>query len=277
MLVTLKEILHQAEGRGVAIGAFNTPNLESLRAVLEVAARLQTPVILSHAEVHEALCPLEIIGPVMVEMARKARVEVAVHLDHGVRLPYLQRALELGFTSVMYDGSLLPYEENVENTRAAVRMAKAVGASVEGEVGVMAGAEDGTAQAEAYTDPQTARRFTEETGIDALAASFGTVHGLYKTKPALDFPRIAAIRKATGTPLVMHGGSGLRPEDYKAAIAQGVSKINYYSYMAKAGAAAVEARLAQGGPAFYHDLALAALEAMAQDVEQALRIFSGLA
>lgn len=280
MLVTLSEILEMAEKKNFAVGAFNTPNLECLLAVLHNAEELNIPIVISHAELHEDIAPLEDIGPVLLCMAKASGVPVCVHLDHGEHLSYLEKALDMGFTSVMYDGSLLSYEDNIANTRKAVEMASRTGASVEAELGVMGGREAGAAGADAeekagdfYTDPETAKAFVRETGIHALAASFGTAHGIYKIKPALDFGRIRRIRELTGIPLVMHGGSGVSPEDYRRAIDRGVRKINYYSYMSNAGMKAARELLSAKETVFYHDIAFAAQMAMKEDTMRAMKVF----
>ncbi|MBR4393258.1 MAG: class II fructose-bisphosphate aldolase [Oscillospiraceae bacterium] len=278
MLVNLKEILALAEEKKCAVGAFNTPTLECLNAVIDAAEKLNVPVIISHAELHEEVSPLAKIGPVMVQAAKAARVPVCVHLDHCETLDYMAQALELGFTGVMYDGSTLPYEENLENTKKAVAMAKVYNCGVEAELGALASREGGTANASGpvYTDPDEAVTFCRETGIDALAPSFGTAHGIYKSKPVLDLDRVKVISEKTGLPLVMHGGSGVSPEDYRTGIANGLRKINYYSYMSKAGTNAVKELLAKEDVTFFHDLALAAQKAMQADAEIAMRIFAGL-
>lgn len=278
MLVTLKEALDMAEKGYFAVGAFNTPNLECLLAVIRNAEELNVPVIISHAELHEQVAPLADIGPVMAFMAKEAKVPVCVHLDHGETLEYLQEALDMGFTSIMYDGSLLSYEENVANTRKAVEMAAKVGASVEAEIGVLGGREAGAKPVESkaedlYTDPDLAKKFVEETGIDALAASFGTAHGIYKVKPKLDFERIEKIRSLVQVPLVMHGGSGVSQEDYKTAISKGIRKINYYSYMSNAGAKAAKELLETQEVTFFHDIADIAEKAMKEDVRRAMEVF----
>ena len=162
MLVSLNEIMAIAKENNYAIGAFNTPNLECITAVLDAAEKLNVPVILSHAELHEPVAPLAIIGPVMVEAAKKAKVPVCVHLDHCETLSYMEEALKIGFTGVMYDGSVLPYEENVANTKKAVAMAKDYGASVEAEIGQLAAREGGegeNAGGPVYTDPDLAVKF----------------------------------------------------------------------------------------------------------------------
>ena len=278
MLVTLNEILAIAKEKNCAIGAFNTPNLECVTAVLNAAEALDVPVILSHAELHESVAPLAVIGPVMVQAARAAKVPVCVHLDHCETLSYMAQALQLGFTGVMYDGSTLPYEENVANTKAAVAMAQECGANVEAEIGTLASREGGGAAAAGpvYTDPELAVRFCVETGIDALAPSFGTAHGIYKSKPVLDLDRVKVIAEKTGLPLVMHGGSGVSSEDYRTAIRNGICKINYYSYMSKAGVTAVQALLQEQDVTFFHDLALAAQQAMEANAAQAMRVFAGI-
>ncbi len=278
MLVNLVEILKLANEKQFAVGAFNTPNLECIHAVLDSAEKLHVPVILAHAQLHEAVAPLSKIGPVMVEAAKRAKVPVCVHLDHCETLDYMAQALELGFTGVMYDGSTLPYAENLENTKKAVALARKYACGVEAELGALASREGGGANAAGpvYTDPDEAVAFCHETGIDALAPSFGTAHGIYKAKPVLDLERVKVIAQKTGLPLVMHGGSGVSPDDYRTGIANGLRKINYYSYMSKAGTQAVRELLAREDVTFFHDLALAAEQAMQADAEQAIRVFAGL-
>ena len=278
MLVNLVEILKMAEEKKCAIGAFNTPNLECVKAVLAAAEELKVPVILMHAQIHEEFSPLETIGPVLVQSAKSAKVPVCAHLDHCEDLGYMAKALEIGFTGVMYDGSTLPYGENLANTKKAVAMAKKYNCGVEAELGALASREGGTANAAGpvYTDPDEAAAFCKETGIDALAPSFGTAHGIYKARPVLDLNRVKLISEKTGLPLVMHGGSGVSTEDYRTGIANGLRKINYYSYMSKAGTNAVKELLEKEDVTFFHDLALAAERAMRLDAVKAMRIFAGL-
>lgn len=277
MLVTLNEVLEIAEKNQYAVGAFNTPNFECIMSVIHAAEELDVPVIIAHAELHEEIAPLSDIGPIMVFVAKEAKVPVCVHLDHGENLDYLEKALEMGFTSIMYDGSLLSYEENVANSKKAVEIASKYGASVEAEIGVLGGREAGAKSdvkaEDLYTDPEQAYKFVQETGIDALAASFGTAHGIYKVKPKLDFERVAKIKELTNIPLVMHGGSGVSPEDYKTAISKGVRKINYYSYMSNSGVNAAKDLLENEEVTFYHDIANAAQKAMKADVMKAMRVF----
>lgn len=279
MLTNLKQILKIAESKSIAIGCFNTPGLESLIAVLEAAVENDSPVIISHAELHEEYIPLSIIGPIMIRMADQYNIPVCVHLDHATNMEYIEQGLRLGFTSVMFDGSSLSYSENVNNTRIAVDMAAKYGANVEAELGVVIGHEAGmhgrkVPTAASYTHPEVARMFVKDTGIDALAASFGAQHGLYTSAPKLDFELIARIRQLTNIPLVMHGGSGICAPDLIKAIDTGVSKINYYSYMAKAGLDRVKDLLGNHNPKYFHELAYEATFAMKKDVDTAIKIFS---
>lgn len=279
MLVTLKEILKIAEEKKTAIGSFNTPNMTSVLAVLRAAEALDEPVILMHAQVHEemGLCRMDEIAPVMLYFAERAKVPVCVHLDHGTDVDYVEQGLALGFTSVMYDGSTLDAAENYANTARVRELSRKYGASLEAEIGSM-GARESAATGESadesiYTDPEEAKCFVAETGVDALACAFGTAHGVYLKQPKLDFDRLAKIKSLVDVPLVMHGGSGVSVEDYKKVIALGIRKINYYTYMAKAGGAAV-AELSD--KTFFHDMEVAALEAMKKDVASAMKVFGNL-
>lgn len=285
MLITMKAILELADAKNIAIGAFNITSMEGIQAVLEVSEELNQPVILQFAPVHETIIPMSVIGPIMVMMAERATVPVAVHLDHGDDLNLLKKALDMGFTSVMYDGSALSFEENAANTRIAVEMADAYGASVEAEIGAMGRqefssigeGEEGEATEGCYTDPEQAERFVEATGVDALACSFGTVHGLYITEPKLDFDRISQIRNRIGLPIVMHGGSGVSDQDFRRCIENGVRKINYYTYLAKAGGMHVKEKAMEAeGYVFYHDVTLWGIEAMKKDVLHTIKVFSNL-
>lgn len=286
MLVTLKEILKIADERNIAIGSFNAANLESLIAIIQAAEEIDVPVIIQFAQCHEPWIPLAVIGPIMVEHAKKATVPVCVHLDHGEDLDYLKQALDLGFTGIMYDGSVLPYEENLKNTKLAVEMAKKYGASVEAELGSMGKRESGAGDEGAgvdddtkiYTDPVLAKEFVNETGIDALACSFGTTHGIYLTKPRLDFDVVRNVRKeADNIPVVMHGGSGVSKEDFHTCIKAGVKKINYFTYMDKSGGnAACEyvKSLSEGEPIFYSSIVAAGTKAMKENVLSAMKTFA---
>ena len=304
MLVTLKDILNLCEARKCAVGSFNTTNLESIMAVIGAAEELNVPVIIQHAEVHESIMPLAVIGPIMLEMAKKAKVPVAVHIDHGENVEYIYRALNMGFTSVMYDGSTQSFEENAANTRLVVSLAAKTGASVEAEIGCMGKRENGIGSAgngrdpeKIYTDPDLAKEFVEMTGIDALACSFGTTHGVYISEPKLDFGVIEKVRAKTGIPVVMHGGSGVSKEDFRTAIQTGVRKVNYYTYMAIAGGETIANQFRMGcipvekngksykycyslveaekdAPIMYHDIVQWGTQAMKENSKKAMEIFA---
>lgn len=282
MLVTLKENLLNAEKGNFAIGQFNAPTLESARAAIEAAEELNAPVILAHAEVHEEILPIDIIGPVMVAMAKKASVPVTVHLDHGTSFEMIQKAIDIGFSSVMIDASHMDYEENIEMVQKVVKYAHERNVSVEAELGMMTssglgGEETMTGNQEAsedlYTDPIIAKDFVKRTDIDALAASFGTVHGIYRSEPNLDFDRLEAIHENIERPVVMHGGSGLSNDDYIRTINAGVRKINYYSYAAQAGAQAVKEYVENNESIFYHDLTVEAKNAIKENYKRAIWMF----
>lgn len=266
MKINLQEILQLAEQNNYGIAAFNTPTFENVVAAINTAEKYKVPIIIQHAQVHEDVMPLSMIGPAMVALAEKASVPICVHVDHGEDINHIEEGLELGFSSVMYDGSALSYEDNVKNTREVVALAKRFNAGVEAEIGVMGGEEGGKVVAESvYTDVALAEQFVKDTQIDALAASFGTVHGFYLAKPNLDFDRIKDIEKATKVPVVMHGGSGLSTEEYKEAIKNGVRKINYYSYAAKSGLDEAKKTIENDNPSLYHEVSVKVIKAMEEN------------
>ena len=277
MLVSMRELLADAEKNNYAVGGFNCPTLENVYGVIQAAEKEQVPVILSFPQVHEKTVPLKVIGPILLQAARDAKVPVCVHLDHGSTVAYVEEALRLGFNSVMYDGSKLSLAENIRNTQAVVKLAKKYQADVEAELGGIAGDEAGISSGDTeskLTDIDEAVEFVQATGVNSLAASIGTAHGFYTEAPKIDFRRIEEIHRRTGLPLVMHGGSGVSDEDYHKAINLGIRKVNYYSYMAKAGVEGVKALLAEKNVKYFHELAIAAKDAMAEDVATALRLFA---
>jgi fructose-bisphosphate aldolase class II len=241
MIVNLRDICAIAEQNNMAIASFNVPSLEATRAALDAAEETGFPVILSHAEGHEPFAPLDYIGPAIVALAERSSAMVCVHLDHCENLSYMRKCLDMGFTGAMYDGSFLPYEENVANSQRAADMCMNYDCGLECEIGSMGSREGGerdeggTAEeaGAVYTDPELAAKFIDETGLDILACSFGTVHGIYKGEPHLNFDVLTGIRDLRHIPLVMHGGSGVSDEDYHKAIDAGIRKINYYTYGAK--------------------------------------------
>jgi len=284
-IVSMKEILAGAKQNGYAVGCFNSIDLAMTRGILRAAEEEKAPVILCHAEVHFKYAPLASVTPILLSEASRAKVPVALLLDHGKDFDAVIEAMHLGMNAVMYDGSELEYGENVANTKEVVKIAHALGVTVEGELGRVvrpanAGAE-GKDSAELagdtslYTDPDEAAEFVRATGIDALACAFGTVHGVYRKEPRLDFPRLKLIAEKAGVPIVMHGGSGLTERDFHAAIKNGVTKINYYTNLALYVGNALKRRLAECDEPFYHNVTVWAQQAVYEDVRAAIRLFSG--
>lgn len=282
MLVNLRDITAIAEQNNMAIGAFNSPSLESARAAIDTAEKLGYPVIIDHAQGHEEITPLDVMGPVLIALAERSTAPVCVHLDHCEDLSYMRRALEMGFNGAMFDGSFLPYERNCELGHRAAEMCHSFDCGLECELGSMgsreAGAkvEGGTAEEAGaiYTDPDQANEFIAATGCDILAVSFGTVHGLYKGEPHLSFDVLNQIRERTLTPLVMHGGSGVSDDDYKKAIDAGIRKINYFTYGSKAAGEAVAASLKEGEVPYYHKMTMTAYDAFCVDYEHVMKVFA---
>lgn len=279
MLVSMKEILADAVKGNYAVGGFNCASLESAMGAIRASEELGIPFVLQHAPAHEKYIPLAVAGPIMIQLARAAKTPVAVHLDHGDSIEVCLRALAMGFTSVMFDGSALPYEENMKVTAFVAKTAHALGATTEAELGSMPHNFNGELKEytpeDFYTKPDEAAQFVQTTGVDALAISFGTVHGVYKTTPRLSFDVIDEVRKSTGDlPLVMHGGSGLSANDYHQAISKGIRKINYYTYGALAGGKAVYdivKRIPEGLQ--FHDVATCVTGAIADDVKRVMKLF----
>ncbi|MCG7428033.1 class II fructose-bisphosphate aldolase [Helcobacillus sp. ACRRO] len=271
MLISMKEAYAYAEQNECGLAAVNTPFFELLLAAIDVGEETNTPIILSFAQSHEKYVGIDEIGPAMVTLAERSSAPFVVHVDHGEDIDYIARGLDMGFNSCMIDGSLLPFEDNVEVTSRVVQMAHERGVAVEGEIGAMSGNENGDpsqglADASLYTTPEEAAEFVRRTGVDSLAASFGTVHGLYRQKPNLDYGLIAELRNAAGVPLVMHGGSGLSIKEYRETIKQGVRKVNYYTYAAKAALEAVRPLAADDETFVFSDLAARAREAVREDI-----------
>jgi len=227
-LVTMKTLLEQAQAEHRGVGAFSVGNMEMVKGAVQAAEELGTPIILQIAEVRLKHSPLHLMGPMMVQAAKEAEVDIAVHLDHGLTIGTVRQALELGFTSVMYDCSAYSFAENIERTREAAELARAYGATVEAELGLVGGSEDGSCDhGIRCTDPRDAKIFCERTGVDALAVAIGNAHGNYPVAPKLAFDVLEQIHAETeGLPLVLHGGSGITDEDFQTAIRKGIVKVN---------------------------------------------------
>ena len=226
-LVPMKKLLENAEQNGIAVGAFSVGNMEMVMGAVWAAEELNTPIILQIAECRLKNSPLELMGPMMISAAKNSKVDIAVHLDHGLRIETVQKALEMGFTSVMFDGSTLSLEENIKAVKTVREMADKYGATVEAELGVVGGNEgDGAAHEILCTNPDDAKLFCDETGVDALAVAIGNAHGNYPVLPNLRFDVLDDINKMVDTPLVLHGGTGITDEMFQQAIMLGVRKVN---------------------------------------------------
>lgn len=283
MLVTLNEVFESNKGH--ATGAFNVTSLETLQAILQGATAENKAVILSYANVHTPYISLDVMGPIMVDMAKKASIPVCVHLDHADTREICMQAMRLGFTSLMYDASHKDFDVNVAETADVVALAHSVGVTVEAELGNILVHDEETLEHgvsgdqdldKIYTDPDKAVAFVEATGVDALAIAFGTVHGIYRVKPVLDLDRITKIKEKVQVPLVMHGGSGLGKEEFQTAIRNGIRKINFYTYLSLCGGSAVADYCSRTPKeeVLFHDVATVAREAMTEDVRNTIRVFS---
>ena len=273
MLVTMKELLQRADKENYAVGAFSVGNMEMVMGAISAAERLSTPVILQIAEKRLGNSPLELMAPMMVSAAKNAKVDVAVHLDHGLTLDCIKSALDYGFTSVMLDCSLKPLDENIETTKQVVCLAREYGATVEAELGVVGGNEGDTEEhVITCTDPMVAKRFCNETGIDALAVAIGNAHGNYPVLPELRFDVLEEIYKATDIPLVLHGGTGITAEMFRKAISLGIRKINIATASFDALTASAKGYLADGDD--YFTLSAKMADGVYNNVAKHINIFN---
>lgn len=229
-LVTSKQMLEDAQRGKYAVAAFNIENMEMVQTVLETATELQAPVMIQTTPGTVKYAGIEMLAAMVHTAAKSCPVPVALHLDHGESYELAVWALRSGYTSIMIDGSKLPFEENIAISKRVVDMSHAVGIPVEAELGKVGGKEDGLEVSEksaTYTDPAEAKEFILKTGIDSLAVAIGTAHGFYKGEPKLDFQRLAEIRKVVDILLVLHGASGVPDEMVRKAISLGISKVNF--------------------------------------------------
>lgn len=280
MLVNMNEVLIPAKKDKYAVGLFNAVNLELARGIIAAAESTGSPVIMGTAEVLFPYGPLEEVSYYLLPMAKKANVPVVVHLDHGLQKETCLKALELGFTSIMYDCSTDSYEENVRKVKEMADIAHSYGATIEGELGHV-GDNEGSAEGNShladpkkfYTDPRMAKDYVEKTGVDALAIAVGNAHGAYKLPPKLDFERIRTIARAVNVPLVLHGGSGLTDNDFKQAIQEGISKVNIFTDINIAAVKAELSRFTDMDKGII-DLIPAAVEAVKQESMNKMKLFS---
>ena len=247
MLVNLNDVLKKAQDEHYAVGLFNATDSDMLEGVISAAEELNSPIIIGTAEVLLPYGELSLIAPGMLNAAKNAKVPVVLHYDHGLTKERCIEALNLGFSSIMFDGSLGAEDENIAATKEMVEIAHSFGATVEGEIGHVGNADLGDNDTDdMYTTPKEATDFIAKTGVDALAIAIGTAHGAYKTKPKLDIERLKEIRAVTNTPLVLHGGSGLSDDDFKNTIKEGIAKVNIFTDLCVAGENAMKQALSEG-------------------------------
>ena len=274
MLVNMRDLLEDAQHGNYAVGSFSVANMEMVLGVLKAAKELNAPVILQIAEVRLKQSPLEIIGPLMVAAAENADTPVAVHFDHGKTIEKITQALDIGFTSVMFDGSHLPLDENIDMTKEVIALADEYDAAVEAEIGCVGGSEDGSEDiAINCTKPEDAVRFENETGVDALAIAIGNAHGNYKSTPKLRFDVLEQVEKLTDTPLVLHGGTGITPDDFVRCSKTGIKKINIATATFDSVEKTVHNCYNDNSINGYYDLQSAEVEGACQNAKRHILIF----
>lgn len=281
VLVNTREMIKKAKAEHYAVGSFNVTDIEMVSGIVAAAEKENSPVIIQFAELHDKYVPLDVIAPVMINIARKASVPVAVHFDHGETFDNIVRAIRLGFTSVMIDASQDDFETNLARTKEIVKICRPLNITVEAELGPM-NREGGGQKVDyvdldkTYTNPQKAKQFIDESGIDMLAVAYGTVHGVYTQKPNLNFDRLHEISKLVNFPLVVHGASGLADEEYRKSVENGICKINYYSEMVHRVALAVKEKLekeSSNKQLFISDVSIWEKELVEKEIRQRLRVF----
>jgi len=275
--VPMSSLLERARKDGYAIGAFNANNLEIVQGIVEAAEEMEAPVILQASQGAIKYAGLDYIVAMVRAAAEKVKVPVALHLDHGTSFEQAVQCIRAGFSSVMYDGSKLPLEENIAATLAVVKVARAVGVSVEAELGRIGGTEDDISVSDreaTMTVPEEAQEFVARTGVDALAVAIGTAHGVYKGEPKLDFDRLKAIADLVDVPLVLHGASGVPDEAIKRAISLGICKVNIDTNLRQAFVAAIVRVLSEKpGEIDPRKLLGPAREALKQVVKEKISLF----
>lgn len=274
-LVKMKDLLRRAEEKNIGCGAFSVGNMEMVRGAIRAAEELDTPIILQIAEVRLKNSPLHLMGPMMVQAAKEAKVDVAVHLDHGLTFETVDKALELGFTSVMLDASTLPFEENIARVKAVVEKSRKYGATVEAELGLVGGSEDGSCDhGIRCTDPDDAVVYARETGIDALAVAIGNAHGNYPVAPTLAFDVLEKIHEKVDIPLVLHGGSGITDKDFQRAISLGIRKVNIATASFNSLTAHVEKYMESTDKHNFFDLNEAMVQGTYENVKRHILVFN---
>ena len=274
-LVKMKDLLKRAEEKNIGCGAFSVGNMEMVKGAIRAAEELNTPIILQIAEVRLKNSPLHLMGPMMVQAAKEAKVDVAVHLDHGLTFETVDKALELGFTSVMLDASTLPFEGNIAKVKTVVEKARKYGATVEAELGLVGVSEDGSCDhGIRCTDPDDAVVYARETGIDALAVAIGNAHGNYPVAPTLAFDVLEKIHEKVDIPLVLHGCSGITDKDFQRAISLGIRKVNIATASFNSLTAHVEKYMASTDKHNFFDLNEAMVQGTYENVKRHILVFN---
>lgn len=285
MLVSMQEMLQEAERKNIAVASINTPNQISLRAVIQAAEDTGMPVTINHAQTEESVVPIEIAVPLMLEYAKKSSAAISVHVDHGYDFDHCMKAVRLGCTSIMYDCSRFPLEKNIEEVRKFVDIVKPLGIGVEAELGAMPNnmpsavhgqeTSDLSDLTKYFTDPKEAAIFCERAGCDVLTTSFGTVHGMYAGEPKLDIELVKKIKSGAGNVhLGMHGGSGTPFDQIQDAISAGIKKINYFTAIDTAAAPYLMKTIQESkNPVNFCNLANQAMEIIYEKTVEILTVF----
>lgn len=280
MLVNLKTLMKDAEKNNYAVGMFTTPNIPTAEAVIAAAEELNAPIMIGQAQLYDEFGPMEEYGPIYAEMARNAKVPVCLHLDHGTSIDYIMKAIRCGYTSIMADFSMFPFEENVKMVKQCVEMCHSIDVSVEGLCGKMPSVEivenDSNFDLNEYfTDPEELKKFVELTGADAMTVSFGTIHGMKVTQPVLNMELLDRLKAASDCALVMHGSSGVEVEQLKKAIGRGLRKINVYTKIGISAQKAIEEEIKkQDEPMWFHEILDISKKAMKKAAIESIELFS---
>ena len=276
-MVNMRDMLQHAHRERYAVGAFDLVSLDFLQGILAAAENCRAPVILSLAESHFEYFDFATIMPAVEAAAKRASVPVAIHLDHGASFESAVQGIRLGCNGVMVDASTNPFEENVARTREVVDMAHNCGVPVEGELGYVAGVEGEDAERHPgdvrYTEVDEAKTYVEQSGVDFLAVSIGTVHGRMKGEPKLDFERLGEINQNLGIPLVIHGGTGLSDDQFKQLIDNGVAKINYYTALADAAGRCIRDNADKDSNCGYTGLVSGVADAIQKETERCIKLW----
>lgn len=275
MITNLKDLLNKAKQEKVAIGAFNVYNYETIKAVIESVKETKTPAIIAFGYKYLSNMSLKEVVNLIRTMSVNIDTDIVIHLDHCNDINTIKKAIEAGFTSVMYDGSMLPFEENLNHTKSVVEYAHSFNVSVEAELGSLSLGDHSNEDEgdEIYTDPLQAKEFVETTKVDALAVSIGTVHGMYKGEPKVSVEQLIKIKDAVDIPFVLHGGSGTPEETVKACIKEGITKINVNTEISYQVVQAMQKMMDENSNVHFSQLSVEAVHAAKRVVQKYMSMF----